>query len=468
MHAMLPPFDPWRTSAAMLAVAQGSLANPSQLAEMQASRLTDLLVAARRSRLFKDIIGERDPASLRLADLPTTCKAQLMQRFADWVTEPGLSLDKARAFMADPGNIGRPFLGRFMAWESSGSHGDPGIFIQDAAALAVYDSLEFLRRSPPRRTRSMLDPWGATQHKVFIGATDGHFASTVSIERLRRWNPLMAHTMHSLSFMQPIGSLNAQLQAIDPCVIATYPSVAVMLAEERMAGRLNIAPQEIWTGGETLTTGMRALIAKAFGCAVVNSYGASEFLSLASECAHGNLHLNSDWAILEAVDAEGRPVAPGTAGATTLLTNLANHVQPIIRYDLGDRVALHEAPCACGSHLPVISVEGRSGDVMHIGIEGSEPIKVSGLALTSVLETVQGLSDFQLIQQAPNELELRTERQEASIAAVLARARVVLQEFLQSQGAPDVRIHCHGGRPSKRTRSGKVQRTIALPTCPLQ
>ena len=112
----------------------------------------------------------------------------------------------------------------------------------------------------------------------------------------------------------------------------------MLLAEERIAGRLRIAPSEIWTGGETLSPAMREFVQRAFGCPVANSYGASEFLSLACECAHGALHLNSDWAILEPVDAQGRAVPAGETGATTLLTNLANHVQPLIRYDLGDRV----------------------------------------------------------------------------------------------------------------------------------
>jgi phenylacetate-coenzyme A ligase PaaK-like adenylate-forming protein len=43
---------------------------------------------------------------------------------------------------------------------------------------------------------------------------------------------------------------------------------------------------------------MRGVIRQAFGCPVTNEYGASEFLALASECACGRLHLNSDCAIL--------------------------------------------------------------------------------------------------------------------------------------------------------------------------
>ena len=108
----------------------------------------------------------------------------------------------------------------------------------------------------------------------------------------------------------------AELNTLPPTIIASYPSAAVLLAEERLAGRLEIAPQEIWTGGETLSPAMRRCVQKAVDCPVVNSYGASEFLSLESECDRGCLHLNSDWAILESVDDRGHAVAAGEAGAT--------------------------------------------------------------------------------------------------------------------------------------------------------
>lgn len=60
---------------------------------------------------------------------------------------------------------------------------------------------------------------------------------------------------------------------------------------------------------------------QAFNCEVINSYGASEFMPLASERGHQKLHLNNDWAILEPVDEQYQPVPIGQAGSTTLLTN---------------------------------------------------------------------------------------------------------------------------------------------------
>ena len=288
----------------------------------------------------------------------------------------------------------------------------------------------------------------------------GHFASTVSIERLRLLNPVLSNSLSSVSFLQPIERLVAEIEAHAPTVVTTYPSAAVLLARESLAGRLKIEPKEIWTGGETLSPAMRAFVQHAFGCPVVNSYGTSEFLSLASECLHGSLHLNSDWVILEPVDCHGNAVPPGTAGTTTLLTNLANHLQPIIRYDIGDRVSLQDGPCACGSALPMLRVQGRCDDTLQLGSRSGRTVQVLPLALSTVLEDDAQLFDFQVIQRGPAELSLSTGAHGAAATGSLRRARGVLSAFLKSQGAPDISIRCHAGRPPRRGRSGKLQRIV--------
>jgi len=445
------------TVAADVAVA--SRASGEDLARRTAGRLAELLEAAiHRSPLYRPCLQGRTRAP-RLADMPVVRKADLMRSFDTWCCDPGLRLEPLRRFVADPGNIGRPFLDRYTVWESSGSSGEPAVFVQDPSAMAVYDALEAFRKPDLRPMRWSYDPLGLGERIVFLGALGGHFASTVSIERLRKLNPLLAMSISSVSFLEPIERIVAQLDACRPRVIATYPSAAVLLAGELRAGRLRSAAKEIWTGGETLTPAMRTYVQEAFGCPVVNSYGASEFFSLACECALGALHLNSDWAILEPVDRDGRSVAPGTPGTTTLLTNLANHVQPLIRYDLGDRVTLRESPCDCGSHLPVIEVAGRCDDTLRLGAAG-RGVQVLPLALSTVLEEEAGLFDFQLIQDGPRELSLNTAARGKAATAALQRGRAVLATFLREQGAGAVRIHCGSGHPPRRGRTGKLQRVI--------
>lgn len=456
--------DAWLIGSVAADVAVAPFGGATAIAQRVQQRLADLLAhAARHSPLYREVLGGRPASTVQLADLPVMRKADLMQRFDQWVTDPGLTLDAVRTFMTDRTRIGEAFRGRYIVWESSGSSGAPGIFVQDPFAMAVNDALEALRRPVLDPMRALVDPMGLAERIAFVGAIDGHFASTVSIERLRRLNPYLSSRLHGISFLQPIAALVAELDAMAPTVIATYPSVALLLAEEHRRGRLRTRPREIWTGGEDLSSAQRQRIREAFDCAVVNSYGASEFLSLASECRHGRLHLNSDWCILESVDADGAAVAPGHRGATTLLTNLANRVQPLLRYDLGDRVAYVAEPCACGSCLPVIEIHGRCDDTLRLGRAGARRVHLTPLALTTVLEEDAGLVDFQLVQEGPCELTLRTGLRGPAAVATLRTARPVLAAFLAAQGAVGVHIHCRSGEPAQRGRSGKIQRVLRAP-----
>ena len=461
---MLPPYDPWLTGSVSFDVSVATRAGPAALAERRRRRLAALLQRAHeRSPRYRRLLAGRDLARLRLQDLPIAHKRELMDDFEHWVGDPALDLGELERFCAEPKRIADPFHDRYVVWESSGSSGEPAIFVQDAAAMAVYDALEALRRPGPRAAQRWLDPLGLNERTVFLGAVGGHFASNVSVERLRRLNPLLARRLHAVSFLQPLAELRQALERHAPTVLATYPSAAVLLAEEKLAGRLRIAPKEIWTGGETLTEAMRRHVHEAFGCTVVNSYGASEFLAIASECNEGRMHLNSDWVVLEAVDEDGRPVERGTVGARTLLTNLANHVQPIIRYDLGDRLRFEVEGCRCGSHLPVIDVEGRADDTLKLAARASQRRSVLPLALSTVLEEA-GLFDFQLVQRGPAELELRTGQTGRSAEAALRRGRNALAAFLDSQGAGGVDIRCQQGEPLSCGRSGKIRRVIKAET----
>ncbi len=460
---MHPPCDPTLTLAAARDVLLAGGMSAARIAQVRHERLQALLAhAARHAPIYRQLAG-RSRGTPSLQDFPVMPKAQLMQRFDEWVTDPGIRLAGLRDFVADPSRIADPYLGRYVVWESSGSSGVPGIFVQDAGAMAVYDALEALRRPVTRPLQRWLDPWYATERIAFIGATEGHYASVVSSERLRRLNPALSNCMHNVSFMQPWRRLVEQLEAIDPTIIATYPSVAMMLAEEKSAGRLDVRPEEILTGGESLTPPMRRFIESTFGRPVVNRYGASEFFSLACECRWGRMHLNSDWALLEPVDKLGRAVPAGETGATVLLTNLANRVQPLIRYDLGDRVAIDGTACPCGSVWPVIRVEGRSDDLLHLPTAGRARVGVSPLALTSVVEDQAGLFDFQLEQTAPRSLCLHTPLQGAAAGVALRRARTALLAFFAEQGVTGLDLRVAAGTPSRRGPGGKTQRVVGLP-----
>jgi len=450
---------------ATLAVAAARGFTPDALARTQQRRLVRLLRHAQaESAFYRRTLRGLDADTTPLHGLPVVHKATLMRHFADWVTDPALTLPAVQAFVAQPERIGDDLAGgrgRYAVWESSGSSGRPGWFVHDAGAMAVYDALELQRPAPLRPWQRWLDPFWLTERVAFVGATDGHFASQASLQRLRRRAPWLAHQWVGLSMLQPLPDLLAALQQFAPTILATYPTAAALLAGAAADGRLALSLREVWTGGETLTTAQRARISAAFGCPLRNSYGASEFLPIAAECSHGSLHVNADWVILEPVDARGHPAPADTLSHTTLLTNLANRVQPLIRYDLGDRIRLHSRPCPCGSALPVIDVLGRCDDLLNLAGTQSRSVPLLPLALSTVLEEQAGLYDFMLEQTGPSALRL-TVVSATTDAGAAAAAVGVLQRFAADQGARPVSVAVCTAAALPRGRSGKLCRiTVA-------
>jgi phenylacetate-CoA ligase len=438
-------------------------ATAQAIAERQAQRLALLFQAALTTGFYRRSWHGHDPSDTPLCALPVVSKSQLMRNFDAAVNDPEITLAGLRAFTSDPRRIGERYLGRYTVWESSGSTGEPGWFVQDETAMAIYDALEATRRDSPRPWLRLWDPMYLAERIAFVGAIGGHFASQVSVQRLRAANPWLAMHWRSFSILEPTRSLVAQLNAFAPSIVATYPTAAALLADEACHGALRIHPQEVWTGGETLSPAVRLHIEQAFGCALRNSYGTSEFLPIAWECSRGRLHVNADWVILEPVDADQRPVPLGQVSHTTLLTNLANHVQPLVRVDIGDRIALHADRCDCGSALPVVEVQGRRDDVLVVPGRDGRPVTLLPLALTTLLEDEAGVFDFQLQQLDAGDWRLTLGPGAPRSRMARERCRRVLADFAAAQGAADLRIVTRGAAALPLGRSGKLQRVVAAP-----
>jgi phenylacetate-coenzyme A ligase PaaK-like adenylate-forming protein len=205
---------------------------------------------------------------------------------------------------------------------------------------------------------------------------------------------------------------------------------------------------------------MRQQIGAALGCRVRDAYGASEAFSIAAPCEHGTLHVNSDWVIVEPVDRLYRPVRPGELSHTTLVTNLANLTQPLIRYDLGDRVTWLDTPCPCGSPFPAIRVEGRRDDLLQMEDGAGRAVMLLPLAVETVLETHGAAYRFQVVRTSATSLALRVESQRPRSAQMPQRARRALVGFLKAQGLANVRVDLDKGPIRCSHASGKLQRVI--------
>ena len=163
------------------------------------------------------------------------------------------------------------------------------------------------------------------------------------------------------------------------------------------------------------------------------------------ECLLGLFHVNSDWYLLEPVDENYQPVAPGVVSYTVLVTDLANRVQPLIRYDLGDRAKLAATPCACGNRLPAITVEGRTGDLVSFDAPDGTAIRVLPLALVTVIEETPGVHRCQAIRTGPRALTVRLEMSpDADPAQVWGAVDERLRTFFAAQGTRSGRRRTRG------------------------
>ncbi|WP_322861220.1 phenylacetate--CoA ligase family protein [Mycobacterium europaeum] len=435
------------------------------ISRRQQARLEDIVRHARiASPYYRNLYRHLEPGPVKLASLPIVTKRDLMAHFDDWVTDPAISLESLRRdFLADHSLVGARYLGRYHVATTSGTSGDPAILIHDDASWALFHfvgrrgELRFIAR------RDLL--FGVLRRGVRAAAlfvTDGHIGASAALESARRRSRFLAERARMFSVLRPVSELVAEINAFQPTVLEGYPSALALMASEQRAGRLTIRPLLAITSGEHLTATLRADIESTFGCPVQNRYASAECPGLSMECAHGLFHVNSDWYVLEPVDEDYRPVAPGVVSHTVLVTNLANRVQPLIRYDLGDRVKLTATPCACGNRLPGITVEGRTGDLLSFDAPDGTSVTVLPLALGTVVEETPGVRRFQVIRTSPLAVTVRLEMwPDADPVQVRHAVDQRLEAFFTTQGAAPVAVEHAPEPPAADPRTGKFRQVCS-------
>lgn len=147
-----------------------------------------------------------------------------------------------------------------------------------------------------------------------------------------------------------------------------YASSLATLAQ--FAIELNIPMPKlkaVISNAEPLYSHQRETIAQAFKCPVYNTYGLSENVCAASECAPGQMHLWPEVGVIEIIEDEcDAPVKPGDVGRV-ICTGFLNETMPLIRYQVGDRASLADGSnsCPCGRHMPILGdIEGRMDDIV--------------------------------------------------------------------------------------------------------
>ena len=117
--------------------------------------------------------------------------------------------------------------------------------------------------------------------------------------------------------------------------------------------------------GELLDEPTRAIVEAAAGLRVADTYSSVEVGAMSLQCPEaGGRHILSDSVLLEVLNEQDRPCAPGETGRV-VVTLLHNLYAPLIRYEVGD-YAVAGGSCSCGRTYPLLErVLGRQRNMIH-------------------------------------------------------------------------------------------------------
>jgi phenylacetate-CoA ligase len=195
------------------------------------------------------------------------------------------------------------------------------------------------------------------------------------------------------------------VQAFRPkCLYGYASSVALLAARASDRGiRLRLPElRVVCTTGEPLYPHQRALIEQVFGVPAANEFGSRDIGFTAHETPKGQMLLMSESVLLELLDHEGRPVAPGELGEA-VVTGLCSDAQPFIRYRTGDMVRMGADNCREGRGLHVLQeVSGRSTDF----IVRADGTIMHALAVIYVARAVPGIAEFKIVQHSLRDVEV--------------------------------------------------------------
>lgn len=432
----------------------------SQRQALQTKRLQEIVRYARENSPYYQKLYQDVPESFQLSDLPATNKRTLMDNWNDWVCDRELKLEDVERFMEDKKNIGVWLNGRYLVFTTSGSTGNPLVAVVDKTANNIMGGISAVRSFARKEDLIAFVKRGGKSIGVF--ADEGFYLGNSSIRTRLRSMPWKRKQLAVSSALYPLSQIVKQLNEFQPAMLGGYPSHLELLIDEAKEGRLKISPVLIMTGGEYLSEELRAKLAETFHCYVQTSYSCTEGGTVACECIHHHFHINDDWLIVEAVDAQGNPVPDGVQSDKIYLTNLYNYTQPYIRYEVTDRVIMHHEPCSCGNPSPWLELEGRTDDVLTFTEDG-KMIKVAPLSVYAVLKEVHDLRRFQVLVYPENHLVLRMEEKEGTDRAeVFAAASEHLKDYLGTQGVAQVTVTLSDDLPRQHPQSGKFKHIINM------
>ncbi len=289
-----------------------------------------------------------------------------------------------------------PECGAVIAGYTSGSTGRPLAFrlnsLMAAAGTALLErGLVWAGVSPPERFA-----WIRYDYAGLMPYPDGA-AYQAEVRATTR-------IIHTLSVATAVEDQGRWLARIRPEIVMGYPNALALVGQALPAELAGHAFRLVICNGESASDHVRDAIERAFGCATMNLYSASEIGTIAVEDSTlHRLYVAEEAGLVEG----GGAIAPGENGVALrelIVTPFYNYAMPLIRYAPGDFVSFDPTPAPDTRTLRRLARVGgrdRNAFILPSGRRWwpTYVVRVAGQYLA--------LEQIQFAQTAPSRIEVR-------------------------------------------------------------
>ena len=323
-------------------------------------------------------INRKDLSDIELKDLPVINKKILMKNFNKIITKEDISKKIIENFLENKNDPEKLLFDRYRVIHTSGSTGRLGYFIYDKKEW------DFIKAVSLR----MFDHFGVKPKRyAFIGAADGHYAGiSLFLSPINQIAEIFYEDYFLININNILSDYLPKLNKLQPHNLTGYPSAVRMLAELQLEGKLNISPETIICGGEPFVENDRKIIKKAWGVKPVNYYASSESLMIGIKRPQDRrMYLMDDVNYVEIEEDK------------TIITNLYNYTQPLIRYQLSDVLKKAKKIKGDWPFSQIKKVIGRREEMIWFKNKNGQKDFLHPIALVEFY--VKGLKKYQIIKK---------------------------------------------------------------------
>ncbi|MEJ6584098.1 MAG: hypothetical protein QNL61_00910 [Crocinitomicaceae bacterium] len=383
----------------------------SDLKKLQAKRWAKMQFTLQQSPFYEDFTNRKQ----ELKHYPIINKSIFMERF-DSINTRGVKRNEAfdLAIKAEKSRDFESMIDGVTIGLSSGTSGNRGVFLATETERAQWVACvldRIIGFSLKKRSVAF-----------FLRANSNLYDSVKSL----------VLTFEFFDLLEDLETQIQKLNKVNPTVLVAQPSLLIELAKKQGAGELHIHPQKIISVAEVLYPEDARYLETVFKQTIHQVYQCTEGL-LAATCAHGTLHFNDDFLIIEKkyIDGDKTRFHP-------IITDLMRTTQPVIRYELND--IIHEKKnCPCGSKsLAIEQIEGRSDDVLVFESNDGYLNKIfPDFFRRAIIMSNASINDYTLVQSDKNELNLFID---ADIE-IYEQAKASIIDLLKAKNINNITIH---------------------------